>query len=126
MIAEPTRTINHSRVRNLLGKAADSCGGALNSFLVVLGERSGLYPTDQCSSEVDEPFVQSEAPSIAQKRTSSDDAVDGAALAHGSATSGQDRALRVLWDETAFMTLVCHECAAATDSHMGTPRSPQG
>ena len=109
-----------------MDKAAGGCGGALSSFLVALGDRCGFYATGLYSSEVDEPFVQSEAPSIAQKRTSSDDAVDGAALAHGSATSGQDRALRVLWDETAFMTLVCHECAAATDSHMGTPRSPQG
>jgi hypothetical protein len=23
--------------------------------------------------------------------------------------------------ETAFMTLICHECAAATDSHQATP-----
>jgi hypothetical protein len=125
VIAEPTRTINHSRARKLLGKAAGGCGGALNSLLVVLGDRCGLYATGQYRSDVETSIVPSKAPSIAQKRPFSD-AVDGAALAHRSATSGQDRALRVLWEETAFMTLVCHECAAATDSHMGAPRSPQG
>ena|SRR5450631_1107463 len=123
--AEPTRAISQNRLQNLMDKAAGGCGGALSSFLVVVGDRCGLYATGQYRSDVETSIVPSKAPSIAQKRPFSD-AVDGAALAHGSATSGQDRALRVLWEETAFMTLVCHECAAATDSHMGAPRSPQG
>jgi hypothetical protein len=126
VIAEPTRTINQSRARKLLGKAAGGCGGALNSLLVVLGDRCGLYATGQYSSEVEEPIVPSKAISIAQKPTSSG-ARKGAPHTHGSASPGQDRTTSVQPEETAFMTLICHECAAATDSHMRTPpRSPQG
>ena len=55
MTAEPTRTINQSRVRNFLGKAAGGCGGALNSFLVVLGDKCGLYATGQYSSDGKRP-----------------------------------------------------------------------
>ena len=125
MTAEPTRTINQSKVQNLLGLAAGGCGGALNSFLVVLGDRCGLYGTGQYSVvDVEGPIVRSKAPSIAQKRNSNK-AAGGPALAQGSAIPGEDRALRVQREETAFMTLMCHECAAATDWHMG-PRSPQG
>jgi hypothetical protein len=123
--AEPTRTINQSNVQNLLGLAAGGCGGVLNSFLVVLGDKCGLYATGQYSVvEVEGPIVRGNAPSIAQKRNSNN-AAGGPALAQGSAIPGEDRVMSVQREETAFMTLMCHECAAATGWHMG-PRSPQG
>jgi hypothetical protein len=123
--AEPTRTINQSKVQNLLGMAADGCGGALNSFLVVLGDKCGLYATGQYSFDVEEPIFRRKAPSIVQKRNSNK-AAGGIAHSHRSATQSEDRAMSVQREETAFMTLMCHECAAATDWHMGTRRSPQG
>jgi hypothetical protein len=118
--AEPTRTISQSKVQNLLGMAGDGCGSALHSFLVVLGDKCGLYATGQYSVDVEGPIVRRKAPSIAQKRTSSE-ATDGAALAHASGTPGEERAVRVQREETAFMTLMCHECAAATASPWATP-----
>jgi hypothetical protein len=116
--AEPTHTIKQSRVQNLLGKAAGACGGALNSFLVVLGDKCGLYATGQYSFDVEEPIPSSEAPRVAQKRSSSF-AAERAAHAHGSATPSEDRAMSVQRGETALMTLICHDCAAATDARMG-------
>jgi hypothetical protein len=95
MSAEPTHTINQSTVQNFLRKATRGCGGALNSFLVVLGDKTGLHATSSYSRDVEEPIVRSHASSITQKR------------AHR--------------DETAFMTLICHDCAAATHSHKATP-----
>jgi hypothetical protein len=118
--AEPTRTINQSRVQNFLGKAAGGCGYTLNSFLVVLGDKCGLYATGQYSFDGDEPVVCSQAPSIAQKRNSGE-AADGAVHAHGSASAGKERAMSAQREEVAFMALICHDCAAATDSHMATP-----
>ena len=124
MTAEPTRTINPSKVLNLLGLPTGGCGGALNALLVVLGDRCGLHGTAQYGVDVEGPIVRSNSPSIAQKRNSNN-AGTGLVRPQGSATRGEDRALRVQREETAFMTLMCHECAAATDWHMG-PRSPQG
>ena len=125
MTAEPTRTINQSKVQNLLGLAAGGCGDALNSFLVVLGDKCGLDATGQCSVvDVEGPIVHSNAPSIARKRESNA-AAGNPAFAQSSAIPGEDRALSVQREETAFMTLMCHECAAATDWHMGGPRSMQ-
>jgi hypothetical protein len=111
------RTIKQSSVQNLLGKAAGGRGGTLHSFLVVLGDRYALYATGQYSTDVKEPIVWSKAPSSVQERRSSE-AADGDAP-HGSPTSGEDRAMRVQQEETAFMTLICHECAAAPESPMG-------
>jgi hypothetical protein len=88
MSAEPTHTIDPTRVQNFLRKATGCCGGALNSFLVVLG---------------------------------SSEAADGAVHAHGNAIPGRDRAMRVHGDETAFMTLICHDCTPAKVSHKATP-----
>jgi hypothetical protein len=116
--AEPTRTINRSSVPNFLGKAAGSCGGALNSFLVVLGDKCGLYATGQYAFEEDEPIVRGMTLSRAQKRTSRE-AADRAADAHGSATPGEDRAMSAQREETALMTLIGHDCAAATHSQTG-------
>jgi len=124
--AEPTRTINQSKVQSLLGLAAGGCGGALNSFLVVLGDKCRLYATGQYSIvEVEGPIVRSNSPSIAQKRNCNN-AGRGPVRPQGSAIPGEDRVPRVQREETAFMTLMCHECAAATDWHMGSPRSLQG
>jgi hypothetical protein len=109
--AEPMRTINQSKAQNFLGKAAGGCGGALNSFLIAVGDKCGLYPTSQYRCDVEEPIVRSKAPSIVQKRTSS----RAAAGAHGSASPGKDWVISVQREEAAFMTLVCHDCAAATD-----------
>jgi hypothetical protein len=116
--AEPTRTVNQSSGQIFLGKAARGCGGALNSFLVVLGDKCRVYATGQYTFDVEEPIVRGKAPSIAQKR-SSRAAADGAADAHATATPGEDRAMSVQREETAFMTLICHDCAAATHSQTG-------
>ena len=118
MTAEPTRTISQSKIQNLLDKAAVGCGGALNSFLVLLGDKCGLYATGPYSSDVETAIVCERAPSIAQKRNANK-AADGPAHAHGSATPGEERAMRVQREETAFMTLICHECGAAPVSPMG-------
>ena len=91
---------------------------ALNSLLVVLGDTCGLYATGQYAFEVEEPIIRSNAPSITHKR-SSNEAADGAAHAHGSAAPGQQRVMSVQQEETAFMTLISHDCAAATDSQTG-------
>jgi hypothetical protein len=122
--AEPTRTINQFRVQNFLGKAAGGCSGALNSFLIVLSDKCRLSATGQYTFDVEEPIVQSQATSIAQKR-SSRGATDGAA--QGSANGCEDRAMKVQREETAFMTLICHDCAAAPDSQthsLGAPGDP--
>jgi hypothetical protein len=107
--AQTTRTINQTKAQNLLGLAARGCGGALNSFLVVLGEGQ---------------IVRSNAPSIGQQ-DNSNTAARGPTLAQGSGILGADPALSNQREETAFMTLMCHECAAAA-WHIGRPRSPQG
>ena len=78
------------------------------------------FATGPYSSGVEKAIVCNQAPSIAQKRNFSE-ATDGAALAQGNGTSGEDRAVSLQREETAFMTLICHECAAATVSPMGTP-----
>jgi hypothetical protein len=120
---EPTRTINQSRVRTFLGEALGGCGGALNSFLVVLGDKCGLYATGQYSSDGEKRVVRSQAPSIAQERNSSE-AADSPVHAHVSAIPSKDRAMRVQREETAFMTLICHDCAAATDSRVSNSVKP--
>jgi hypothetical protein len=111
------RTIKQSSVRNFLGKAAGGCGGTLHSVLVVLGKKGAHYATGQYSTDVKEPIVWSKAPSSVQERRSRE-AADGDAPTQGSPTSGEDRA-RVQQEETAFMTLICHECAAAIESPIG-------
>jgi hypothetical protein len=118
--AKLDRAINQSRVRKFLGETAGGCGGALNLFLVLVGDNCGLYPTGQYSFDAEKPIVRSQAPSITQKRSSSE-AAEAAVHAHGTAISAKDRAMSVQREETAFMTLICHDCAAATDSHMATP-----
>ena len=124
MTAESTRTINRTKVQSLLGLAAGRSGCALNSFLLVLGDRCGLHGTAQYGVDVEGPIVRSKALSLGQK-PNSNKAAGGPVHPQGSAIPGEDRVPRVQREETAFMTLVCHECAAATDGHMGT-RSPQG
>jgi hypothetical protein len=116
---EPTHTLNQGGVRNFLGQAATGCGGALNSFVLLLGDKHGLHATSSYSGVAD-PIVRCQAPSITRKRCSSE-AADGAVHAHGSAIPSRDRAMSVHREETAFMTLICHDCAAATDSHKATP-----
>jgi hypothetical protein len=118
--AKLDRAINQSRVRKFLGETAGGCGGALNLFLVLVGDNCGLYRTGQYSFDAEKPIVRSQAPSITQKRSSSE-AAEAAVHAHGTAISAKDRAMSVQREETAFMTLICHDCAAATDSHMATP-----
>ncbi len=124
MTAEPTRSINQSKVQNFWGLAAGGCGCALNSFLLVLGDRCGLHGTAQYGVDVEGPIVRSKALSVGQK-PNSNKAAGGPVHPQGSAIPGEDRVPRVQREEAAFMTLLCHECAAATDWHMG-PRSPQG
>lgn len=119
MSPEPTHTLNQGRARSLLGKAAHGCGGALNSFVLVLGDKYGLHTTSSYSG-VEDPIVRSQAPSVTRQRDSSE-AADGAVEAHGNAIPGEDRAMSVHREETAFMTLICHDCEAATDSHEATP-----
>ena len=111
-----TRTINQSRLQNSLGKGACGCGGAFNSLLVALGDKCGLYATVQYGGDVDEPIVRTSTLSIAKKRTSG-----GAADANASPTPGEDRAVQVQREEAGLMTLICHDCGAATDSHTATP-----
>jgi hypothetical protein len=112
---EPTRSINQSRVRSILGEAAAGCGGALNAFFVAVGDTCGLYPTGQYSSDGQEPDVRSQAPIVVHARNSNQ-AADGPVHARGSAIPSSDRAMRVQLEETAFMTLICHDCAATTPS----------
>jgi two-component system, chemotaxis family, chemotaxis protein CheY len=116
--AKLTRTINQRRVLNLLDKAAGGCGGAFNSFLVFLGDTGGLYAIGPYRSGQEKAMVGNQAPSMAQKCTLGE-AIDSTALAQGSGSSGEDRAMRVRREETALMTLIGHECAAATVSPMG-------
>jgi two-component system, chemotaxis family, chemotaxis protein CheY len=116
--AKLTRTINQRRVLNLLDKAAGGCGGAFNSFLVFLGDTGGLYAIGPYRSGQEKAIVCNQAPSMAQKCTFGE-AIDSTALAQGSGSSGEDRAMRVRREETALMTLIGHECAAATVSPMG-------
>ena len=66
------------------GEAAGGCGGVLNLSFVVLGDKCGLYSTGQYSSDGEERVVRSQAPSIAQKRSSSE-AAGSPVNAHGSA-----------------------------------------
>jgi hypothetical protein len=117
---EPTRSINQGSVRHFLREAAAGCGGTLNSCFVVLGDKCGLYATGQYKSDGEEPVVRSQAPSNAQKRNSSR-AADSPAHAHGRAIPSNDRAMSIQGDETAFMTLICHQCAPAADSHKVSP-----
>ena len=117
MTANPAHTINQTRAQNLLDKAAGGCGAALNSFLVFVGDKGRLYPTGPYRPGVQKAIVCNQAPSIAQKHAFSE-ATGGAALAQRSGTPGEDRAMRLQREETAFMTLICHECAAAPVSPM--------
>jgi len=61
---EQTRPIKRTKVQTFLGKAADGCGSALNSVLVVLGDKFGLYKTGQYSSDMEEPTCRRAAPSL--------------------------------------------------------------
>ena len=115
-----TRTINQSRLQESVSKAASGCGSALNSLLVGLGDKCGLHATVQYGGDVEEPILRTSIPSVAQKLTPGG-AVDRAAHAHGSATAGEDRAVQVQREEAGLMTLMCHVCGAATDSHTATP-----
>lgn len=120
MTTEPTRSINRRSVRHILGEAACGCGGALNSFFAFLGDKCGLYATGQHNSDGEEPVVGSQTPSHAQKRNSSR-AADSSPHAHGRPIASNDRSMSVQREETAFMMLICHECAAAADSHEVIP-----
>jgi hypothetical protein len=113
---EPTRSISQRRVRNFLGEAAAGCGGALNELFVTVGDRCGLYATGQYSSDGQAPVVRSQAASVVQARKATDSPVHARAIAVPSS----DRAMRVQREETAFMTLICHDCAATTPSHKVT------
>jgi hypothetical protein len=106
--AEPTRTI---RVQNFLGKAAGGCNGALNSFLIVFSDKCGPSATGQYTFDGERSIGRSQATSIAQKRSSG-----GATHSHGSANACKDRAMSIQQEETACMTLICHDCAGAPDS----------
>jgi hypothetical protein len=122
---EPMRTRKQSKVQNLLGKAAGGCGGALHSFLAVVGDRYALHATGQYSTDVKAPIVRRRATSGAEKRRSSQ-AADGDVHTHGRPTAREDRVMRAQREETAFMTLICHECAAATASPTGNSVGPVG
>jgi hypothetical protein len=117
---EPTPSINQSSVRHFLGQAAAGCGRALNSCFVVLGDTCGLYATGQYKSDGEERVVRSQTPSNARKRNSSR-AADNPSHARGRDIPSDDRAITIHREETAFMTLICHQCAAAADSHKVTP-----
>jgi hypothetical protein len=117
---EPTRSISQRRVRNFLGAAAAGCGGALNELFVTVGDRCGLYATGQYSSDGQAPVVRSPAASVVQAR-SSNQATDSPVHARAIAVPSSDRAMRVQREETAFMTLICHDCAATTPSHKVRP-----
>jgi len=51
-----TLRVKHRRMRELFGGAASTCGGVLNSVMVRLGDRLGLYKTGQYSSEVKQRY----------------------------------------------------------------------
>jgi hypothetical protein len=59
--------VHRAKVRIFLGEVATSCGGALNSMLVVLGDKFGLYKTGQYSSEMHEPLAP---PATSERSTS--------------------------------------------------------
>ena len=47
MSSHQTPTRAHTKTQAYLGGLASSCGSALNSVMVVLGDRFGLYTTGQ-------------------------------------------------------------------------------
>ena len=59
---EQTRPIKRTKVQTFLSKAADGCGSSLNSVLVVLGDKFGLYKTGQYSSDMEEPIAKIDLP----------------------------------------------------------------
>jgi hypothetical protein len=118
--AEPTRTTKHSRVHNFLGQAADDCGAALNSFLFGFGDKCGLMRPISTAWTWRSRSSGALLRAFPLRRRSSDDG-DGSSQAHGSATQGQMRAVSIHREETAFMTLIGHDCLAARDSDLATP-----
>jgi hypothetical protein len=109
------RSIKPCKVRNFLGGSAAGCRSALNAFFVAVGDNCGLYATGQYGW--DGPDVRSQAASVGQAR-SSDQATDGPVRARGSAIPSRDRAMTVQGEEIALMSLLCHDCAAATHSRV--------
>jgi len=51
MRSDTTLVLDHAKVRALVRGLASSCGSALNSGLVVLGDRFGLYKTGQYGAD---------------------------------------------------------------------------
>jgi hypothetical protein len=43
-----------SEVRVFLAKAASGCGGLLNSLMVIVGDKLGIYQTGQYSSDMED------------------------------------------------------------------------
>jgi hypothetical protein len=55
MTSDTTVPIKRSSVRAFLVAVANGCGGLLNSILVALGDKLGLYKTGQYSFDLEEP-----------------------------------------------------------------------
>ena len=51
MTSDQARPVKQSELRAFLAQTARVCGGLLNSLMVILGDKLGIYKTGQYSSE---------------------------------------------------------------------------
>jgi hypothetical protein len=54
MTSDQALPVQQSEARAFLAKAASGCGGLLNSLMVMLGDKLGVYKTGQYSAETDD------------------------------------------------------------------------
>lgn len=54
MTSDQPRVASRSKAQAILAEAASGCGSLLNSVMVVIGDRFGLYKTGQYSSDTDD------------------------------------------------------------------------
>ena len=54
MTSDQPLPVRQSEVRAFLAKAASGCGGLLNSLMVILGDKLGIYKTGQYSSDTED------------------------------------------------------------------------
>jgi hypothetical protein len=52
--SDQPRPVKQSELRSLLAEAASGCGGRLNSVMVILGDKLGIYKTGQYSSDTED------------------------------------------------------------------------
>jgi hypothetical protein len=63
MSSKGTRTSPQTRIHAIVGGVADQFGRGLNSAMILLGDKFGLYKTGQYRTDRAEPGVPATAPS---------------------------------------------------------------